>query len=80
MPQPFVSDKLRNLEHCEAALMRTRMEHDNMRLACVRRAVSGGTNLLEEVLEVTEQQSQTFLIQRRVSQHGSNADWKRSEE
>lgn len=60
--------------------MRTRMEHDNMRLACARRAVSGGANLLEEVLEVTEQQSQTLLIQRRVSQHGSNADWKRSEE
>lgn len=65
--------------------MRTRMEQDNMRLACARRAVSGGAvracaNLLEEVLEVTEQQSQTLLIQRRVSQHGSNADWRRSEE
>lgn len=31
-------------------------------------------NLLEEVLEVPEQQSQTLLIQGRVRQHGSDPD------
>lgn len=35
---------------------------------------AGSWSLLEEILEVTEEQSQTLLIQQSVGQHGSNAN------
>lgn len=64
-----------------AWLMSMWMKHGNMKIGHTWRLVSGGVtcveNLLEEILEVTEQQSQTLLIQWSVSQHGSNTDCKR---
>lgn len=64
-----------------ATLMWMWMKRDNMRIRHTWRLVSDGAacveNLLEEILEVTEQQSQTLLIQWSVSQHGSNTDCQR---